>query len=204
MAERGMTRASPASLSNSSDQSLDHSLVVRHHERSISNAFECTDSLVEGTLRLDLNTPMPNTAAQMRMDQKLIVVVRIDDDFEDILLDPERLSQRQLLRIATATRDGWCDLLHNALATAHAKNGQDQWTAIRPILDEYLSLPVERRTTPNRPRRMKSGVVRGRQITLRREPTKSGYLIHITGPGASEAVVREVIDEVLRLAGPGA
>lgn len=118
---------------------------------------------------------------------------------EGVLADPEALSERQLLRIAGALRLGWRELIVTAVEESGARTAAAQWEAMRPVLAEAETLLSQGRDTrPTRPRRL----LRPRPgLTIRRERTPHGYLLHVTGRAAHDALVAEILDEIERLFG---
>ncbi len=69
------------------------------------------------------------------------------------------------------------------------------------MLEEAETLLAEHRpTSPNRPKRLshpRAGV------TIRRERTRHGFLLHITGRGATDVVITEVLDQIELMFSPG-
>jgi len=130
-------------------------------------------------------------------------VAQVVEEFEHLLTEPEALSLRQCLRIAGALRIGFGPLLRTALEESRETGPQTQWELMLPILAEAERQPAaEPITNPwsARPRRL-SRPAPG--LTIRRERTRNGYCLHVTGPKAKSGMIDEVIEEIERMYGPG-
>ena len=116
------------------------------------------------------------------------------------LTDPESLSENKLLRLATALRNGWGELLVTAIEQKEVTQIDTQWSAIRPVLDEHDAiLKGDHNPSPTQPRRLahpRAGV------TIRRERLANGWCLYVTGRGASERIVGEALEQVEYLLGP--
>jgi ParB family chromosome partitioning protein len=144
------------------------------------------------------------------MRSRLRSVALVVEHLEGPLTAPERLSERQLLRIAAAIRNNFADPIGVTLeATRTGPDGQ--WQAILPYLLESESLHAAdpepdpghgrlatRRApeTRGRPRR----VVRLRpQLVVRREIARDGYVLRFTGKEATSAMLDTVLDDIERM-----
>ncbi len=116
------------------------------------------------------------------------------ETFEHLLAEPETLTERRLLRIANVQRLGWAEIMDTALSQSRSRSPQAQWALRQPILEEAEVLVIQGRpTAPNRPKRLtrtRCGLV------IRRERTREGWLLHLTGPRASDRIVGEIIDRL--------
>jgi ParB family chromosome partitioning protein len=133
--------------------------------------------------------------ANRQKHSRLRMLAEVVEAMEGRIAEPETWSENRLLRLGTLLRHGWDGLIDAALDAAPPGA---EWQAILPVITEAESLPMSARKTPGRPRRL---VNLPRGLTLRREKTRNGYVLHITGSQASDAVVAEVIDEIERMFG---
>ncbi len=140
---------------------------------------------------LDALYPHANRRKRLRIRMLAEVVEAFDGQIDA----PERWSENRLLRLGQLLRYGWDELIATALEGAVPGS---EWQAILPIIAEAESLSPSARKKPNRPRRL---VRLPRDLTPRRERTAKGYLLHITGRQATDALVGEVIDEIERIFG---
>ncbi len=131
--------------------------------------------------------------ADRRKRSRLRILAEVVDAMDGWLETPELWSENRLLRLGAVLRAGWDKLLYAALD--EAAEGAE-WEAMLPLIEEAEALPVEQRCTPDRPRRL-AHIPRG--LTIRREKTKTGYVLHITGRRATDAVVGEVMEEIERM-----
>lgn len=139
----------------------------------------------------------PYAARQKRA--RLRAAAEVVEALDGRLTDPETLTERALLRISGALRLGWGKLIEAALDGP--EGAAAQWQALRPVLEEAETLVAEGRpTTPHRPRRLCHPAP---GLTVRREKTRHGFVLHLTGRRATEALVAEVLDEVERWLGKG-
>lgn len=149
--------------------------------------FDTLDAAVKGL------HPHLNDMARSR----LRALAQVADTFYDDLRGPEILSQRQLLRIATAIRADFTGLIVTALQECDNKSPERQWRLIEPIVaeaEEWLRNP-DPITRPGRPLR----VLRPRSgLTIRREKTPEGWSIHFTGPEAHGFLATSVMEEIER------
>lgn len=111
------------------------------------------------------------------------------------LSTPERLTIRQMERLASALRTGWEEIIAATLAPLRDAGLESQWAALQPLLTESLS--DEHSPANPRPRRLlhlKQG------LTIRREMTRTGWILRFSGPEARNGgLVDDVLDEVERL-----
>ena len=111
-----------------------------------------------------------------------------------LLATPERLSTRQMDRLAGALRAGWEEMIEATLMPLRDLGLESQWAALTPLLTESQS--AEPAPTNPRPRRLlhlKQG------LTIRREMTRTGWILRFSGPEArSGGLIDDVLDEVER------
>lgn len=139
----------------------------------------------------------PGSTRQKR--GRLRAIARLVEELDGLFATPERLTQQQLLRLADAWRGGFAEAITAALEATAAAPHESQWTALVPLLAEYadevLHPPVPR-PRPGRPRR----VLRPRtDLTIRRERTRTGYVLHFSGRGAKSPLLDDVLDRIERL-----
>ena len=143
------------------------------------------------------NALYPYAARQKRA--KLRAVAEVIESLEHALTDPETLSETRLLRIAAVLRLGWSDVIATALTEGDPEPAA-QWRRLAPVLEEAESLVARRAPTrPDRPRR----ILRCYKGTvIRRERTRKGFVLHVTGMGADDALMDDVLKEIELLFGP--
>ncbi|MCR8724249.1 ParB/RepB/Spo0J family partition protein [Frigidibacter sp. ROC022] len=135
-------------------------------------------------------------AASRQRRARIRAVAVVVEELYDVLLTPERLSMRQLERLAAACRGGFTDLIEGALRQSRASSSAAQWAVLENVLREAeaearAAAPSDPR--PGRPRRqvrLKSGLV------MRREMTRNGWCLHFTGKQATGELLEEVMDWV--------
>ena len=134
-------------------------------------------------------------------------VARVVEVLDHILTDPERLSDRQLLRLANAIRNGFAEPLETAVRQTRLRDPASQWAAMLPYLVESERFTAtddpepETRApaTRGRPRR----VMKPRpHLVIRREIARDGYLLRFTGKEATSSLLDEVLDEIERWFSP--
>jgi ParB family transcriptional regulator, chromosome partitioning protein len=148
-------------------------------------------------------------AADAMKRSRLRTVARLAEALDGYLTAPERLSLRQLLRLANACRNGFTAMVQTALEQSSLKTPDHQWKLLEPILTESERAlvtgpdtdPVPDASSRGRPRR----VVRlgSRAIVIRREIARDGYLLRFTGRDATSALLDEVLDAIERMFSPG-
>jgi len=148
----------------------------------------------------------PSAARQKR--NRLHAVARLAEELDGFLTAPERLTERQCLRIESALRAGYGSIIRVALTESRSAEPETQWQLLLPILAEAESQPPEAPANPlaggasprsGRPRRM----LKPREtLTIRREMTRDGWCLHFTGRHATSALLDDAFDEIERLLGP--
>lgn len=160
-------------------------------------ATACVTAGTFATLDEALRTLYPHASRQKRA--RLRAVAEVVEALDGQLTDPETLSESRLLRLSAVLRLGWGSLIEAALSPVRGRPAPVQWDTLSPLLTEAETLAAEGRpTTPNRPKRL----LRPRcGLMIRREKTRAGYLLHVTGSSATDAVVEEVLEEIERMFG---
>lgn len=146
-----------------------------------------------GAVSLDAAIARLYPHADRRKVSRLRVLAEVVDAMDGLIDTPEDWSEARLIRLGNVLRSGWDELLYAAL---EGVTPGAEWEAIRPLIEEAEALPVKHRTKPHRPRRL-ARLSWG--LTIRREKTRTGYTLHITGRRATDAVVGEVLDEIERM-----
>lgn len=147
---------------------------------------------------LDAATLGLHPACNRQKRARLRAFAEVVEDFEDALATPERLTTRQMHRLAAALRAGLSQVLHLTLRDHPRASLPSQWQALLPLLSEALTDPGEDATptTPGRPRRflqLKQG------LTIRRERSGDGWILRFSGPEARKGgLVDDVLDHVER------
>lgn len=137
------------------------------------------------------------TASRQKL-HRLRAYMEVAEALQHHLTTPERLTARQLDRLAAALRAGFQPLIEAALTPRRTVPLPAQWEALLPILTEATRTETHPEPpTPGRPRRMlhlKQG------LTIRREMSGTGWILRFSGPEArSGGLIDDVLDEVERL-----
>lgn len=149
-------------------------------------------------------------AANKPKRSRIRSIAHMVDELEGCLTSPERLSQRQTLRIAAACNAGFGHIIRTALVESSDENHASEWSLILPVLTEAEAQAADAeppatlgddylRGKPSRPRRISKP---RRSLTIRRQRTRDGYTLHFTGPDATEGLIDDVFDEIDRLFAP--
>jgi ParB family chromosome partitioning protein len=153
-----------------------------------------------GSIEEAVDKLYPNASRQKR--QRIRTFAFFAEEMNGQLTAPEKLSYRQIERIATAISAGFGELIRTALQESSITDPDHQWELVKPILaeaNEQASNP-ERSTGPGRPRR----ILRPRYgLTIRRERTRDGWSLHFTGREAIGPMIDLVLDEIERMYSPG-
>ncbi len=131
---------------------------------------------------------------------RLRLLAELADQMEGTLTNPELLSQTQCIRIATALRAGFSDLIRAALHEQRDQSPAAQWQTLQSILveaEEALKDPTP--YAPGRPRRL---VTPHAGLKIRRERTAEGWNLRFTGPEATGMMMESVLEEILRMYEP--
>jgi ParB family chromosome partitioning protein len=141
-------------------------------------------------------------SANRQKRARLHNIARLVHELDGFLTAPERLSERQCLRIEAALRAGFDTVIKVALTESRSEAPEAQWRLLLPILAEAESVPPET-AAPKRPGRPRRVLQPKRGLTFRREMTRDGWCLHLTGPLATSDFVDEIFDEIERLFAPG-
>ena len=122
--------------------------------------------------------------------------------YSDYVKQSAILSQNQMLRLAAAMAGGFGEVIETALQESMARTLDAQWQGLEGVLAELGRDPdgddrEGRRGYPRRVARITDN------LPLRRERTRAGWCLHVTGPDARTGVVTDILDEVERLFTPG-
>jgi ParB family transcriptional regulator, chromosome partitioning protein len=127
----------------------------------------------------------------------------VAEAFDGLFATPEALSMQRIERLAAALRAGWDELLLDALPDRRSHGLASQWAALEPLIAEALDPPPGAAApgAPNAPRRL----VRLKQgLTIRRELSRSGWVLRFSGPEArSPGLMEDVMDHIERVFQPG-
>jgi ParB family chromosome partitioning protein len=148
-----------------------------------------------GTIEEAVARLYPAAGAMKR--SRLRSLAHLVEELDGLLTDPENLSQNQALRIESALRTGFGNVIRTALAESSSDGPRTQWQLLLPILTEAEQPPSDSPPPrPGRPRRLH----RPRPgLTIRREQTRDGYCLHFTGSEADSDMLDSVFDEIERM-----
>ena len=151
------------------------------------------------TIDKAIETLFPN--ADRFKKRRVRLIAEVVEELDGILIDPEGHTENALTRLAALIRSEWTPLIIDTLEQSSAKDHRAQWKALKTLILEYEGLSAEARSTPNSPRRQVDFKLGDRTLNMRREKTKFGYSLHISGPGASDRIVEEILEQIIFLAG---
>ncbi|WP_299727561.1 ParB N-terminal domain-containing protein [uncultured Tateyamaria sp.] len=119
--------------------------------------------------------------------------------FDGALTSPELLSIARIERLAAALRAGWEGLLLDALRTSPSDTLEGQWAALEPAIDEALN-PRHNESAPGTRRAPKRSIKYKNALQIRRELTRSGWILRFSGPEAkTPGLMDDVMDHIERL-----
>lgn len=137
----------------------------------------------------------PHSPRQTRA--RLRAAIEVLSALDGLFTTPHRLSAARIDALAAALRLGFEDALTEALLPLRGQALDTQWQAIAPLLAESRSPRGAPGLTPGRPRRT---LTLRQGLTIRREMTRTGWLLRFSGPEArSGGLIDDVLDEVERL-----
>jgi ParB family chromosome partitioning protein len=152
-----------------------------------------------GSIEEAVEALYPNASKQKR--NRLRALAFFAEEMDGQFSAPERLSERQIERIARAIDAGFGELIRTALEESSIKDHGHQWKLIEPILaeaEEHAKNP-EISHRPGRPRR----ILRPRyHLTVRRERSRDGWTLRFTGSEATGAMMNLVLEEIERMYSP--
>jgi ParB family chromosome partitioning protein len=170
-------------------------------------AVEATASGLYGTIEEAIDHLFPAAGATKR--SRIRAVARVVETLDGILTEPQRLSLRQLLRLAGAIREGFAEPLEVALRHTRLRDPESQWAAMLPYLVEAERLAI----SPEGPEPATDGpatrcrhrrVVNLRtHLTVRRELASDGYVLRFTGREATSGLLDEVLRQIENWLSPG-
>jgi ParB family chromosome partitioning protein len=136
--------------------------------------------------------------------RRLRAVTTVVEKLSDLMIAPERLSLRQLLRIAAAVTRNYGALMRHALETSTIEDPDEQWQRLLPVLAESET------TEPVGPARLGGGPTRPRRtydaptynLRIRREMTRDGWALQFTGRDAQSWLLDLVFDHIEALLAP--
>lgn len=155
--------------------------------------FPTIDAAVEGL--------HPTASRQKRA--RLRACALVVEELDSLLTTPEDLTENRMLRLASALRGGFVDLIQQILTEVRGKSLPTQWEALLPTLIEAdrgeEEIPATY-FTPARPRRM---LELPQGLLIRRELTPQGWALRFSGPEAKKkGIMDDVMDYVERWFGP--
>lgn len=140
----------------------------------------------------DAQTALFPTASRMARF-RLRAIARAVAVTGDMMQAAEDWSERQCLRLAAALDAGFTACIAAALETVGEISGKAEWQAIEPYIVEAETIPVDEKPIKKRPRRLarpQSG------LTIRREKTKAGFAVIISGERATDDLMDRVFDNI--------
>ncbi len=140
----------------------------------------------------------PTASRQKRA--RLRACALVVEELDGLLTTPETLSENRLLRLASALRGGFVDLIQHILTEVRGKSLPTQWEALLPTLIESGRSDEDEIPatyfTPARPRRL---LHLPQGLILRREQTPQGWALRFSGPEAKKkGLMDDVMDYVER------
>lgn len=195
--------------------------IIRHPE---SIAAACTAMVEENSVRLDISPYERSRVAVLAVERgifpsidaaiatlyksaseskraRIRSLTLLSEELDGCLRSPELLSQRQATRICAALRADFGDVLRVALQSSKDRGPDAQWETILPLL---LEAEMERRDPPppQRPGYPKRVIRPHPGVTVWREMTRNGWVLHFTGPEARGWMLNSVMEEIERQYGP--
>lgn len=132
---------------------------------------------------------------------RIRAIAHVVEELGELLSEPATWSMRRLERLAAALRGGFTPLVIHALQHSRAKDPASQWKLLETILLEAESearSPSPPDPRPGYPRRL----LRPRPgLFVRREKTREGWCLHLTGKDATGMLVESLLDELVRWVG---
>ena len=135
---------------------------------------------------------------------RLHAVVTVVDTLGPLLTHGPSLSLRQLLRLSTAIKAGFAEVIEVALTEHHDATPPAQWDLLQNILseaDRTLADPTPQAEVKPAPKRLSRPHPRG-GLTIRREWLPNGWRLVFTGPEAKGMMIESVMGEIERMYGP--
>ncbi|WP_147114430.1 ParB N-terminal domain-containing protein [Tateyamaria sp. syn59] len=176
---------------------------LSHYERgriaviaAQQGAFENTEGAV--------NAMFPVASKAKR--SKIRSFALIFEELGDLLVFPERIKEKEGLRLSAALRAGGEDRLREVLATGQGTDPESEWALLEAVLPEFENGPkVTARGGRPKLKVPKPGwhgndtLQLSNGITLRKESDSSGYVIRIAGSAVDAELMDSLIEEIRRL-----
>lgn len=130
---------------------------------------------------------------------RLRAAAEVAEALDGSLTTPEALSQAQIEALALALRRGMAEVIDEVLKLHRTQTLALQMQALRPLLSEAARIPdAEAETTrrtghPRRLLRLPQG------LTIHREQTAKGWLLHFSGPEARSGALLDDVFRVIEL-----
>ncbi len=149
------------------------------------------------TLDAAIQSLYPNASRQKRA--RLRACAAVVEELDGLLTTPEEMPERHLLRLASALRGGFTDLIVHILQECRGQSYASQWSTLLPTLIEADKGEDETPATPTSPARPRRLLHLKRGLIIRREETPTGYALRFSGPEAKrKGLMDDVMDEVER------
>ncbi len=137
-------------------------------------------------------------AADRAKQARLRSLAQVVQTFDGLLSEPHCYSQAKLLRLAASCREGFGDLMTDALGDVSSRNPASQWDLLGRIMAEAELAhrdPVRLAddTRPGYPRRRMR--VRA-TLVIRREFAPDGWTLRFTGREATGRLMQEIMDHI--------
>lgn len=126
---------------------------------------------------------------------RIRAIARAVEAMGHALTGPELWSLRQCLRLASAVRAGFANVMLAALADDPDAPSDIQWRIILAYLEEAEALPEDAKPIGKRPVRLARP---RRGLEIRREKTKAGHSLHFAGQMATDMLMDSVFWEIER------
>jgi ParB family chromosome partitioning protein len=125
---------------------------------------------------------------------RLRALARVAEELDGQFTDPERFSQAELLRLAAACRAGFGPVLVAALSERGIDSHAMEWEAMLPVLAEAEAErgggAAAEAAAPVRVLKLR------RELTVRREAVKGGWVLRFTGREARWLLLDAVFDDL--------
>ena len=156
---------------------------------TVPTVFETIDAAVAGLYA--------SVSRQRR--HKIRAAAEVVDRLGHLILEPENWSANRLAQVAAACRNGYADLIEDALAEIGKPSAARQWEEVfSPILREAAEEVLTRDAgtdTRREPRRL---VRFRRDLTVRRVRNVDGWSLKFTGPESTGPLMEHILEEIVR------
>lgn len=121
------------------------------------------------------------------------------ETLEGRLAEPCSLSVARMDRLAAACRAGLAELMHAILDEHRDSGAETQWRALAPAVAEAVLAPEDPEPVPGRAPRTRRALRLHSGVTLRREWTRTGWILRIDARHADHpGIVDDILDLVER------